>query len=88
MTEAGQAPVAVKAEHGAEPMKVDEAPPVKAEPMGSSTPATPAGQPRSGQTSAASDKAQQQAPITPASQLRSTARDGGGSSGASPSPFV
>ena len=76
MIEGGQAPLTVKTEDGAEPMKVDEAPMVKAEP-GS---ATPAGQPRSG--ASATEKAEQP-PTTPASQMKSAS-----SMIASPSPFV
>ena len=77
VVEGGQAPVAVKAEDGAEPMKVDEAPAVKAEP-GS---ATPAAQPRSG--AGAAEKAEQP-PSTPANQLKSASS----MALASPSPFV
>ena len=77
MVESGQAPAAVKTEDGAEPMKIEESPLVKAEP-GS---ATPAAQPRSGASAAGMAE---QPPATPASQLKSA----GSSMIASPSPFV
>ena len=69
--------MAVKAEDGAEPMKVDEAPVVKPEP-GSATPTAA----QSSGRRTAPEKAQQ-LPTTPASQLRSSS-----SVLASPSPFV
>jgi len=81
VVDGGQAPVSVKTEDGAEAMKIDEAPVVKAEaPAVKAEPgsASPAAQPRS----SAKENAQQ-LPTTPASQLKSN-----GSMMASPSPFV